>query len=111
MRRGVSIILGVRVRSRGPARRCRRRLAGPLAAPITTGTTTVTDHATTTTTTRAPQADLIPEGVFVGRVEVGGLTPAGATALVQTEFGEPSRWSSAGRGSWSRLSGSARPPG
>ena len=36
-----------------------------------------------------PQADLIPEGVFVGRVEVGGLTPAGATALVQTEFGEP----------------------
>ena len=112
MRRGVSIILGVLACA----------AAGLLAAavvaspglsqlPITTGTTTVTTTTVPTTTTRAPQADLIPEGVFVGRLEVGGLTPAGATALVQTEFGEPSRWSSAGRGSWSRPSDSARPHG
>ena len=90
MRRGVSIILGVLACA----------AAGLLAAavvaapglsqlPITTGTTTVITTTVPTTTTRAPQADLIPEGVFVGRVEVGGLTPAGATALVQTEFGEP----------------------
>ncbi len=94
MRRGVSIILGVLACA----------AAGLLAAavvatpglsqlPITTGTTTgtTTTAPTTTvaTTTRAPQADLIPEGVFVGRVEVGGLTPAGATALVQTEYDEP----------------------
>ena len=94
MRRGVSIVLGVLACA----------AAGLLAAavvaspglsqlPITTGTTTgtITTAPTTTvaTTTRAPQADLIPEGVFVGRVEVGGLTPGGATALVQTEFDEP----------------------
>ena len=94
MRRGVSIILGVLACA----------AAGLLAAavvaspglsqlPITTGTTTGTTTTapttTVTTTTRAPQADLVPDGVFVGRVEVGGLTPGGATALVQTEFDEP----------------------
>jgi lipoprotein-anchoring transpeptidase ErfK/SrfK len=61
--------------------------AGPLQLPITTGTTT---GATTTvgTTTRPPQANLIPDGVWVGRVEVGGMTPDGARVLVQTEFDE-----------------------
>jgi lipoprotein-anchoring transpeptidase ErfK/SrfK len=60
--------------------------AGPLQLPITTGTTTST--TTVGTTTRAPQANLIPVGVWVGRIEVGGLTPEGATALVRAEFGE-----------------------
>jgi lipoprotein-anchoring transpeptidase ErfK/SrfK len=61
--------------------------AGPLQLPITTGTTTGTT-TTVGTTTRAPQANLIPQGVWVGPVEVGGMTPEGATALVRAEFGE-----------------------
>jgi lipoprotein-anchoring transpeptidase ErfK/SrfK len=63
--------------------------AGPLQLPITTGTTTTATTTTVGTTTRAPQAELIAEGVSVGKVEVGGLTREGATALVQTEFDEP----------------------
>jgi lipoprotein-anchoring transpeptidase ErfK/SrfK len=93
VRRGVSIFLGVLACA----------AAGLLAAavvatpglsqlPITTGTTTgaTTTAPTTTaaTTTRAPQAELIPDGVFVGRVEVGRMTPGGALALVQAEFDE-----------------------
>jgi lipoprotein-anchoring transpeptidase ErfK/SrfK len=61
----------------------------PITTGTTTGATTTAPTTTAPTTTRAPQADLIPDGAFVGRVEVGGLTPAGATALVQAEFGEP----------------------
>ena len=61
----------------------------PITTGTTTGATTTAPTTTVATTTRAPQADLIPEGVIVGRVEVGGLTPAGATALVQTEYDEP----------------------
>jgi lipoprotein-anchoring transpeptidase ErfK/SrfK len=57
---------------------------GPLAMlTTTTGTTT------TVGTTTAPQAELIPPGVFVGKVEVSGLTPGAATVLVRTEFDEP----------------------
>ncbi len=57
---------------------------GPLGMlTTTTGTTTVG------TTTTAPQAEYMPVGVFVGKVEVGGLTPAAATILVRTEFDEP----------------------
>ncbi|HEU6446251.1 MAG TPA: L,D-transpeptidase family protein, partial [Gaiellaceae bacterium] len=62
--------------------------------PITTATTTTGTTATTTTvgtTTRAPQANLIADGVWVGKVEVGGLTPEGATALVKAGFGTPLR--------------------
>jgi lipoprotein-anchoring transpeptidase ErfK/SrfK len=66
---------------------------GPLAAlTTTTGTTTGTTTTTTTvgtTTTRAPDAELMPAGVYVGKVEVGGLTPAYAAVLVKTEFDEP----------------------
>jgi lipoprotein-anchoring transpeptidase ErfK/SrfK len=64
--------------------------AGPLQLPITTGTTTAPTTTTTPpppTTTR-PQAPVIAPGVRVGNVEVGGLTPEGATALVKTEFDE-----------------------
>jgi lipoprotein-anchoring transpeptidase ErfK/SrfK len=61
---------------------------GPLAMLTTTTGTT----ATTTTvgsTTKAPEAELMPDGVYVGKVEVGGLTPAYASVLVKTEFDEP----------------------
>src|ERR671922_261991 len=86
MRRGVSFAVGVLA--------C--LAAGVLAAgvvatpglsqlPITTGTTGTT---TGSTTTRTVEPDLIADGVWIGRVEVGGMTPEGATALVQTEFGE-----------------------
>ena len=62
--------------------------AGPLQLPITTGTTTTGITTTVGTTTRVPQSNLIPQGVGVGRFEVGGLTPEGATALVRAGFGE-----------------------
>jgi hypothetical protein len=51
--------------------------------------TTTTTGTTTVGTTTAPQAELVPAGVFVGKVEVGGLTPGAATVLVRTEFDEP----------------------
>jgi lipoprotein-anchoring transpeptidase ErfK/SrfK len=54
--------------------------------PTTTTTTTTTP---TTTTTRTVEANLLPDGVWIGKVEVGGLTPEGATALVKAEFEEP----------------------
>jgi lipoprotein-anchoring transpeptidase ErfK/SrfK len=86
MRRGVSISVGVLACA----------VAGLVAAaviaspglsqlPTTSGTTGTT---TVGTTTRAPQAELIEQGVFVGKVEVGGMTPGGAKVLVQTEFDE-----------------------
>jgi lipoprotein-anchoring transpeptidase ErfK/SrfK len=65
--------------------------SGPLGVvtTITLPTTTVTTTTTTpTTTTRRPEAEYIAEGVFVGKVDVGGMTPAEATAMVQTKFGE-----------------------
>jgi lipoprotein-anchoring transpeptidase ErfK/SrfK len=64
---------------------------GPLGAvtTITLPTTTVTTTTTTpTTTTRPPQPAYIAEGVSVGKTDVGGMTPAEATALVQAKFNE-----------------------
>jgi lipoprotein-anchoring transpeptidase ErfK/SrfK len=61
---------------------------GPLAMLTTTTATTATT-TTVGTTTRAPEAELMPTGVFVGKTEVGGLTPAYAAVLVKTEFDEP----------------------
>ncbi|HEX7255056.1 MAG TPA: L,D-transpeptidase [Gaiellaceae bacterium] len=94
MRRGVSLVLGV-LACAAAGLFAAAVVAGPGLSqlPITTGTTTGTTATTTTvgTTTRAPQADLIPDGVRVGRVEVGGLTPQGASALVKAEFDEPLR--------------------
>jgi lipoprotein-anchoring transpeptidase ErfK/SrfK len=87
-RRGVSLVLGVLAcGAAGLFSAAVVAEAGPLQLPITTGTTTGTTTTTTVgTTTRAPQANLIPDGVWVGRVEVGGLSPEGATALVRAEF-------------------------
>jgi lipoprotein-anchoring transpeptidase ErfK/SrfK len=65
---------------------------GPLGAlttitlPTTTLTTTTSTTGTTTTAPREPQARYIAEGVTVGRVDVGGMTPAEARAHVQAAF-------------------------
>jgi lipoprotein-anchoring transpeptidase ErfK/SrfK len=69
---------------------------GPLGAlttitlPTTTLTTTLpTTTGTTTTTPREPQIEYIAEGVTVGKVEVGGMTPAEARTHVQAGFNAP----------------------
>jgi lipoprotein-anchoring transpeptidase ErfK/SrfK len=54
---------------------------GPLGA-LTTITTTPT------ITTAPPAPALIAEGVTVGKIEVGAMTPAEATAIVQAKFDE-----------------------
>jgi lipoprotein-anchoring transpeptidase ErfK/SrfK len=61
---------------------------GPLAM-LTTTTATTGTTTTVGTTTRAPEVELMPTGVFVGKTEVGGLTPASAAVLVKTQFDEP----------------------
>jgi lipoprotein-anchoring transpeptidase ErfK/SrfK len=50
---------------------------------LPTGTTTT---GTTTTTPRPPQAEYIAQGVTVGKVAVGGMTPAEARTQVQAAF-------------------------
>ena len=92
MRRGVSFLTGVFACAvAGLFTAAVVAEAGPLQLPITTGTTGTTGTTTTTapTTTRAPQPNLIPDGVSIGKVEVGGFTPEGAATLVQTEFDKP----------------------
>lgn len=95
MRRGVSFLLGVLAcLAAGVFTAAFVATPGLSQLPITTttGTTgTTTATTATTTTTRTVEADLIAEGVWVGRVEVGGLTPEGARVLVKSEFDEPLR--------------------
>ncbi|HEV3480162.1 MAG TPA: L,D-transpeptidase family protein, partial [Gaiellaceae bacterium] len=56
---------------------------------ITLPTTTITTTTTMpTTTTRRPEPAYIAEGVSVGKTDVGGMTPAEATAMVQAKFDE-----------------------
>src|ERR671923_1315254 len=88
MRRGVSFAVGV-LASLAAGLFAAGVVATPGLSqlPITTGTTGTTTG--TTTTTRTVEADLIADGVWIGRVEVGGMTPEGARALVQTQFDEP----------------------
>ena len=90
MRRGVSLFLGA-LACAGAGLVAAAFVASPGLSqlPITTGTTSTT-ITTAPTTTRTIQADLIPNGVWVGKVEVGGMTPDGARALVQAEFDESS---------------------
>ena len=90
MRRGVLIVVSTLVcLSAGLFSAGVLASTGPLAA-LTTGTTGTTTGTTTTgTTTAPPQAELMPAGVFVGKTEVGGLTPPYASLLVKTEFDEP----------------------
>jgi hypothetical protein len=62
---------------------------GPLGALTTTGTTATATATTTTAPPPPPAVELLARDVWVGRVEVGGLTPRQASVLVQTEFDEP----------------------
>jgi len=96
MRRGVSFLLAVLAcAAAGVFAAAVVATPGLSQLPITTVTTGTTTGSTTTTptttTTRTVEADLIADGVWVGRVEVGGLTPEGARGLVQSEFDEPLR--------------------
>jgi lipoprotein-anchoring transpeptidase ErfK/SrfK len=65
---------------------------GPLGALTTTSislpTTTTAPTTTGGTTTRVPQQVVIADGVFVAKVDVGGMTPAQATGFVQATFDE-----------------------
>jgi len=65
--------------------------AGVLAAngPLGIVQTITLPTGTTTTTTPGPQAEYIAEGVTVGKVDVGGMTPAEARTHVQTAFDGP----------------------
>jgi lipoprotein-anchoring transpeptidase ErfK/SrfK len=64
--------------------------SGPLGALTTitlpTTTTPPTTTGTTTTTPPQPQVEYIAEGVSIGNVDVGGMTPPEARALVQAKF-------------------------
>lgn len=64
--------------------------AAVLAAtgPLGVLTTTTIPTTTPTTTTVPPAPALIAEGVSVGQLDVGGMTPAEAKALVETKFDE-----------------------
>jgi len=55
--------------------------------PPTTTTTSTTDTTTTGTTTTA--AATIPDGIVLGGVAVGGMTPDAAAAALQEAFGRP----------------------
>jgi lipoprotein-anchoring transpeptidase ErfK/SrfK len=65
---------------------------GPLGALTTTSislpTTTTAPTTTGGTTTRAPQQVVLPDGVVIAKTEVGGMTPAQASGVVQAAFDE-----------------------
>jgi lipoprotein-anchoring transpeptidase ErfK/SrfK len=64
--------------------------AAVLAAtgPLGVLTTTTLPTTTPTITTAPPAPALIAQGVTVGKIEVGGMTPAEANAIVETKFDE-----------------------
>jgi len=89
MRRGVSLVAGV-LACAAAGLFAAAFVASPGLSqlpPITTGTTGAT--TTAPTTTRTVEADLIEDGVSIGRVDVSGLTPLAAQDLVQAEFDQP----------------------
>ena len=57
----------------------------------TTPTTTTTTTPTTTTTTTVPTPRLLPEGVTIGGVPVGNLSPSEAASEVRAYFSTPLR--------------------
>jgi lipoprotein-anchoring transpeptidase ErfK/SrfK len=80
----------------------------PLAGTTTTGTTTTTPSttsvgtttsttpattttATTTTTTTVPAPRLLPEGVTIGGIPVGNLSPSEAASEIRAYFSTPLR--------------------
>ncbi|MGE5689523.1 MAG: L,D-transpeptidase family protein [Pseudomonadota bacterium] len=62
-------------------------LAGTVSAAVGTGTDTTATATTDTTTTTTPA--VLADGVTVGGVEVGGLAPDAAFAIVRTAFESP----------------------
>jgi lipoprotein-anchoring transpeptidase ErfK/SrfK len=68
------------------------------SGPPTDTTTTTTTTATTTTTTTTPtEQAVLPDGVTIAGVAVGGLAPAEAYAAVRAAFGSPITLVFAGR--------------
>jgi lipoprotein-anchoring transpeptidase ErfK/SrfK len=65
--------------------------AGVFSAAVlaATGPLAITGTTTTAPTTTAPEPAVIPLGVVIGKTDVGGLTPADATAVVKANFEAP----------------------
>ena len=64
--------------------------AGVFAATVLADTPPPTDTTTTTTTTTTPPpAALVPTGVTIAGVQIGGLAPDAATAAVLQAFQAP----------------------
>ena len=74
----------------------------PPAPTITDGAAATDPSATTTapTTTTAPLPTVIPEGVTIHGVPVGGLSPTDAAAAAQAAFDEPLQFSYKKRRWW-----------
>ena len=70
-------------------------LAGTVSAAVGTGTTDTTSTTAPTTTEVVPA--VLPDAVTVGGVEVGGMAPDAAFAIVRTAFEAPLVLSVAGR--------------
>jgi lipoprotein-anchoring transpeptidase ErfK/SrfK len=70
--------------------------------PTITGTATTTEPLPTTTapTTTEPVPTVIPEGVTIHGVPVGGMSPTDAAAAVQAAFDEPLQFSYKKRRWW-----------
>jgi hypothetical protein len=69
-------------------------LAGALAAVVVTtpsgaSTGTTSGGTTTTTTTTTPPPATIPAGVRIGGIDVGGMSPEAALAVVRTAVASP----------------------
>ena len=70
----------------------------PTTGTTSTGTTaTTTTATTTTTTTTTPSVQLLPAGVKISGVAVGGLTPDAAVELLEESFAAPLQLRVAGR--------------
>src|SRR5439155_8762566 len=67
------------------------------SGPPTDTTTTPTVTTTTTTTTTTTEPEVLPDGVTIAGVAVGGLAPADAYAAVRAAFGAPVTLVFAGR--------------
>jgi lipoprotein-anchoring transpeptidase ErfK/SrfK len=64
--------------------------AGATPSAVTTTTTTTTGTTTTTpTTTTSPTSQMLPEGVTIGGLPVGNLTPREATTALRSWFRSP----------------------
>jgi lipoprotein-anchoring transpeptidase ErfK/SrfK len=90
---GAAGILGAFAIGGAPIAGAENGTTSSTTSTVTTATTTAppsTTAAPTTTTTPPPkQPDVIAAGVTIGRLLVGGLSPAEATELVKERFQQP----------------------